>query len=147
MSSALTFLARTPLALSVGRLWRQASRGEPEVEGRPAMTSLREDATLRIVPGKAGATVHCDAGTLLVTQAGDPSDHVLGPGGEVHVVGRGLVVAWALSDATITVQRPSQGPGPLAARACTAPPWRPVPATGGYGDASPCKGPRAPHPG
>jgi hypothetical protein len=131
MSSALTLLARL----------RGTARAETH------MSSLREDATLRIEPGKAGVTVRCDAGTLLVTQEGDPSDHVLGPGDELRVAGRGLAVAWALSDAVLTVLRPAPLMSPGGRTDSASPWWRAPPAAGGCGDASPCTDPRAPHPG
>lgn len=67
---------------------------------------LGTDATLRIAPGRGGLVVRCDAGTVLVTQEGDGVDHVLLPGHELLAARRGVVVAWALSEAVLTVARP-----------------------------------------
>src|SRR5689334_9304244 len=66
---------------------------------------LARDATLRLVPGRQGLVLRAGAGSLLVTQEGDPEDHVLAPGHELHLAGRGLVVAWALTPARLDVCR------------------------------------------
>jgi hypothetical protein len=72
---------------------------------RVELLQLPMNGTLRIVSGRDGVTVRCDAGTILVTQEGDLVDHVLHPQDELRTSGRGLVVAWALSDAALTVAR------------------------------------------
>ncbi|MFL5273333.1 MAG: DUF2917 domain-containing protein [Anaeromyxobacteraceae bacterium] len=66
---------------------------------------LARDATLRLVPGRHGLVVRVGAGSVLVTQAGDPEDHVVTPGRELHLAGRGLAVAWALTPARLEVCR------------------------------------------
>jgi len=57
---------------------------------------LERDATLALRPGARGLALRGLAGTLLVTQEGDPQDHVLGPGDGRRFAGRGRVVVWAL---------------------------------------------------
>jgi hypothetical protein len=77
--------------------------------------SLARDATLR--PGRS--VVHVDRGTAIVTQAGDPEDHVLSAGTEYRPAGRGLVVVWALEDAVVTLA-PVGARVPVAAPAACA---------------------------
>jgi hypothetical protein len=69
----------------------------------PEVLDLRNDDTLRLPQGVA-ATVRVERGTVLVTQAGDPEDHVLEPGAELHLPAGGVAVAWALADARIAVR-------------------------------------------
>ena len=64
---------------------------------------LALDATLRLVPGRRWLTLRVRDGCVLVTQQGDPADHVLAAGEELRFSGRGLVVAWALSPSRIAV--------------------------------------------
>ena len=63
----------------------------------PWTRELAENATLRLPPGRSGVVVRVERGSLLVTQEGDPEDHVLGPGDEVRLPRGGLAVAWALA--------------------------------------------------
>jgi DUF2917 family protein len=65
---------------------------------------LARDATLRLVPGR-GLVLRVSAGSVLVTQEGDREDHVLAPGRELRLGGRGLAVAWALTPARLEVCR------------------------------------------
>ncbi len=73
--------------------------------------TLEDNRTLRLRPGRDGLLVRCEAGTVLVTFRGDPDDHVLTAGEELTLVGRGLVVVWALSRASVTA-------GPARASSC-----------------------------
>jgi hypothetical protein len=71
-------------------------------DGRgPGTFRLRENGTLRFRPGRRGLFLRSIDGTFLVTQEGDPADHVLEGAGEFRTGSRGLVVAWALSPGTI----------------------------------------------
>jgi hypothetical protein len=54
------------------------------------------DGTRAFRPGPGGLALTCRHGTFLVTQAGDPEDHVLEAGGTFATGSPGLVVAWAL---------------------------------------------------
>ena len=65
--------------------------------------AISENRTLPLRPAGRGLDVTCRAGTLLVTQEGDPLDHVLGPGDAFRAAPRGLVVVWALSDGAVAV--------------------------------------------
>jgi Protein of unknown function (DUF2917) len=67
---------------------------------------LATRATLRVDPHRKGVVLRAERGLLLVTQAGDPEDHVLAAGGELRLTGRGLVVAEALAGSTLTVGEP-----------------------------------------
>ena len=66
---------------------------------------LAQDATLGVRLGRAALALHVAAGCVMVTREGDPDDYLLGPGDELLLVGRGLVVAWALSPARLVVSR------------------------------------------
>lgn len=65
--------------------------------------ALFENGTLPLRPGGRGLSVACRAGTLVVTQAGDPLDHVLLPGEVFRAAPKRLVVVWALSDGAVAV--------------------------------------------
>lgn len=66
---------------------------------------LAENGTLALRPGR-GLAVTCRSGTLVVTQTGDPEDHVLRPGEAFLAARRGLVVVWALSRGAVAVESP-----------------------------------------
>jgi hypothetical protein len=67
---------------------------------------LAENATMRLPRGRLAVVVRAERGMVLITQEGDPEDHVLEPGDEiVFPVGGGLAVAWAFTDAVISVRR------------------------------------------
>lgn len=68
--------------------------------------AMAENGTLPLRPGRRGLGVRCRSGTLLITQEGDPLDHVLGPGDAFQTAPRGLVVVWALSDGAVAVEPP-----------------------------------------
>lgn len=50
-------------------------------------------------PGRGGASLQVRSGQVWVTQAGDPCDHILGPGERWESHGRGTTVVQALTDA------------------------------------------------
>jgi hypothetical protein len=77
-------------------LWRRRNQ---EVGTR----ELPMRSTLRVDPRRGGVLLRAERGLLLVTQAGDPEDHVLAAGGELRLTGGGLVVAEALSGSRLTV--------------------------------------------
>ncbi len=64
---------------------------------------LEENATLRL-PAEDDVVVRGERGTVLVTQEGDPDDHVLEPGDELVLSCCGRVVAWAFTDAAISIR-------------------------------------------
>lgn len=68
-----------------------------------AVHELAPDATLRLRCGRIERSLKVEAGCLLVTREGDLDDHVLGPGDELRLSGRGLAVAWALTAARLRV--------------------------------------------
>lgn len=70
---------------------------------------LARDATVRLEAGGRGIQLRADRGTVLVTREGDREDHVLEAGETLLVTGKGLVVAWALSAAHVTVDRVPEG--------------------------------------
>ncbi len=65
--------------------------------------AMAENGTLPLRPGGRGLALACRSGTLLVTQEGDPLDHVLRAGDAFESAPRGLVVVWALSDGAVAV--------------------------------------------
>jgi hypothetical protein len=64
---------------------------------------LPENATLRLPAGIA-LVVRVERGTVLVTQEGDLDDHVLERGDELVLSHPGLAVAWAFTDAALSIQ-------------------------------------------
>ena len=66
------------------------------------LRALDKDETLRLPRGE-GAVLRVRSGSVLVTQEGDPEDHVLGAGEEFRASGRGLAVAWALRASDVVV--------------------------------------------
>jgi hypothetical protein len=65
---------------------------------------LAENATMRLPGGRFAVIVRAERGTLLITQEGDPEDHVLESGDEIVLPVGGLAVAWALAEAAISVR-------------------------------------------
>jgi len=78
--------------------------GRAREGGGPGTLRVRENGTVRFRPGRRGLAIRCVAGSFLVTQEGDPADHVLGGADEFRTAARGLVVAWALSDGSIAAR-------------------------------------------
>jgi Protein of unknown function (DUF2917) len=64
---------------------------------------LATDRTLRLVPPRRGMVLTVASGSVLVTQEGDPEDHVLGAGEQVWLARRRVVVAWALAASRVAV--------------------------------------------
>ena len=64
---------------------------------------LAENATMRLPRGRVATVVRIERGTVLVTRAGDLEDHVLESGDEIVLPVGGLAVAWAFTEATISV--------------------------------------------
>jgi len=98
-------------------LGARASRRESEPSG---VRQLPLDGTLRVRPGPGGVALRALDGCVLVTQEGDPADHVLGAGDALRLGGRGLVVAWALEASRLELEAPPRtlgvgAPGFLAA--------------------------------
>ena len=77
---------------------------------------LARDATLRLRAGGAGLVLRATSGCVLVTREGDRDDHVLEPGEELRLEGRGLVVAWALAPSRLAVAGAPAGAGARAGR-------------------------------
>lgn len=65
---------------------------------------LTKDATARLPRGRLPILVRVARGTVLVTQEGEPEDHVLEAGDEAVFPPGGHVVAWALTDAAISTR-------------------------------------------
>lgn len=72
-------------------------------EGGAAARALATDETARLSPGRGGLSLRVASGRVLVTQSGDPEDHVLARGECLRLAGRGRVVAWALEPSVLIV--------------------------------------------
>lgn len=72
-----------------------------------ARFTLHDNGTIRLQPRAQGLRLRAERGTFLVTQEGDPEDHVLSPAQELRTTRRGLVVVWALSDGAVEVEVPT----------------------------------------
>jgi len=99
-------------------MWTLWNRNGGDVETR----DLLENTALRVEPGRHGVALRLERGLVMVTQAGDPIDHVLMRGEAVQLPRGGLVVTLALEPARLTVEKvraPSRtaGPRPLPLRA------------------------------
>lgn len=64
---------------------------------------LPENAAVRL-PAGIGIVVHVEHGTVLVTQEGDLDDHVLERGDELVLSRPGLAVAWAFTEAALSIR-------------------------------------------
>lgn len=69
---------------------------------------LRRDETVRLPHGIA-VIVRVERGTVLVTQEGDLEDHVLEDGGELVVPAGGVAVAWAFTQARMSIREAELG--------------------------------------
>jgi hypothetical protein len=73
-------------------------RRDAPVEHLPARALFR-------LKGRRVAAVRCLEGVCWVTQEGDSEDHVLGPGEEFRPGRSGRIVAWAVTEARLRVER------------------------------------------
>ncbi len=76
---------------------------------------LGENSAMRVSRRHVATVVRVERGTVLVTQQGDTKDHVLERGDELFVGGSGLAVAWAFTDAKISVREAGPYDGRRAA--------------------------------
>lgn len=84
---------------------------------------LDENSAMRLPRGKPALVVRVERGTVLLTQAGELEDHLLEEGEAFVLAGRGLTVAWAFTEATISVhvlERSSNLPVSTARAAASA---------------------------
>jgi hypothetical protein len=65
---------------------------------------IAENATMRLPRRETSSVVRVERGTVLVTQEGDLEDHLLAAGDEVVIDSVGLAVAWAFTDASLTMR-------------------------------------------
>ena len=72
-----------------------------------ASTRRPTHATTRPPRSRFAVVVRAERGTVLITQEGDPEDHVLEAGDEIILPVGGLAVAWALAEAAISVRHPA----------------------------------------
>jgi DUF2917 family protein len=80
----------------------------------PARWNLAENEAMRVSRG-VPVVLRVERGTVLVTLRGDYEDHVLEPGDEMFLPRGGLAVAWAFTEATISLRgaaRPRAGSAP-----------------------------------
>jgi hypothetical protein len=82
------------------------------LQSTQASWEIAENATMRLPRRETSSVVRVERGTVLVTQEGDLEDHLLAAGDEVVLDGGGLAVAWAFTDASVTV-RNSASPATL----------------------------------
>jgi hypothetical protein len=94
--------------------WSRSGRADGTYE-------LERDTTMRLDGARGGLALRLERGCVLVTLEGDPEDHVLHPGEELRLRGRGLAVAWALSPSTLAISRADDAPAARGAR--SRPAW------------------------
>lgn len=73
----------------------------------PLSLSLDQGALIDLQPPTEGVKIEVHSGKLWVTQEGDFSDHLIGPGESFRVNGHGLIVLQALSCADFRLARAS----------------------------------------
>jgi len=106
--SSLPALARAVRRL-VGLAWRHRWNG-----AAVRAFALGQDGTMAFRPGRDGLALSCLSGVFLVTQQGDPEDHVLEAGGAYRTGARGRVVAWAFRPGVLVGPAGRRAPPPRA---------------------------------
>jgi hypothetical protein len=69
-----------------------------------AWVLLAQNAAMPLPRGRFAKVVRVERGTVVVTQEGDLVDHVLERGDEIRLDLPGLAVAWAFTEAAISVR-------------------------------------------
>ena len=88
--------------VAVPRQGRPSASESPQ-RGSPTYC-LSFDETVSFKPDGSGLVLVCRLGSLIVTQEGDPEDHVLGSLEEFRSSPRGKVVAWAQEESLLEVR-------------------------------------------
>ena len=112
MSATSTITSSGNAHGGVAQLRRRRGEAAPPP---PRVRRLQQNGTAAFRPGRRGLALWCGSGTVVVTQTGDPVDHVLVAGEEFRTARRGRVVAWALSEAIVEVGPVSDDQPALAA--------------------------------
>jgi hypothetical protein len=81
----------------------QTSTSLNKVTGTYTVWKLAENAAVPLPRSRSPKLVRVERGTVLITREGDPDDHVLVTGDELLLDVRGLAVAWAFTDAAISL--------------------------------------------
>jgi hypothetical protein len=97
---------RVALARGGAEAVRRAARWWERAAGSPRSTrwEAARDATASFHPGRAGLVLEALRGTFLVTEEGDPADHVLARGDVFRAASSGRVAAWALEAGALEVR-------------------------------------------
>lgn len=74
------------------------------IRGAGEIWELAQNGTMRLPRFGSATIVRVERGTVLVTQEGDLEDHVLEPGDERVLKAGPRAVAWAFTEAVITVR-------------------------------------------
>jgi ferric-dicitrate binding protein FerR (iron transport regulator) len=77
---------------------------------------LAADETFSLEPTRGGVEIACVGGLVWVTQAGDPSDHVLHAGERLRLGERGRIAAMALEPSRVRLGSAARRPMPEWAR-------------------------------
>ena len=93
-----------------------------KVTGTDGLWTLAKNAAIPLPRSRSPKLVRVERGTVLITREGDPDDHILVTGDELLLEVRGLAVAWAFTDAAISLRE--AGDGTRAARGAHR--WRMV---------------------
>jgi uncharacterized protein (AIM24 family) len=88
-----------------GRRGNRAAQGDAmNIRIEQARLQLARHRYMEVVDGE-GASMHCLAGTLWVTQDGDPRDVVLAPGESFTLDRNGVAIVYATDDAALCFSR------------------------------------------
>jgi hypothetical protein len=68
------------------------------------MVEMAANGTMRL-PSRRPLVVRVERGTVVVTRAADPDDHVVVAGEELRLLRGGLAVAWALAPTRLEVRQ------------------------------------------
>jgi hypothetical protein len=75
------------------------------------MMNLKKGQVVRLPDDADGCTISCSEGMLWLTRENDSEDHILTPGKDLFLSGKGLCVIEAVADCTVCISPAFQAKG------------------------------------